>query len=80
MSRISVPYFEITKRLVDYIAVYQKESEDRHIEDTNTIKQLQGELDKIFCISNNEIFQDQQRRFNQLMYELENSVTLSIFS
>lgn len=74
ISRISVPYFEIAKKLVDYITGYKRESEIREAGDKNAIQKLQAELDKILLVPNNEIFQDQQRRFNQLMYELENSV------
>jgi hypothetical protein len=79
ISRISVPYFEIAKKLVDYITAYKRESDIRDATDKNMIQKLQGELDKILHVPNNEIFQDQQRRFNQLMYELENSVKYRIY-
>lgn len=75
MSRISAPYFEITENLVEYMTKYKAESEARHKEDQETIKRIRGELDRYLFLPNNDTFGDQQKRFNQLMYELSASVS-----
>lgn len=77
MTRISLPYFEVVDRLLDFIEKNQNKTMEKQQEDQQKILKLRNQIETQSGYQTNRLLEDQKLDIEQLTREFNTSVFLS---
>lgn len=76
MTRLSLPYFEIVNRLLDFIEQNQNKTLEKQQEDQQMIMKLKNQIETQTGYKNNGLSQEQKIDIEQITKEFNRSVPL----